>query len=65
MKKREDAPMPERLWSIQETAAFLGLPVQTLYLWRYKGEGPRGYKVGRFVRYNPRDVMLWLEQRAA
>jgi len=34
-----------------------------LYGWRYKGEGPRGYRVGRFVRYRRSAVEAWLEKQ--
>jgi hypothetical protein len=50
---------PRRLWSIAETADFLRVPVATLYQWRYRGYGPRGRRVGRYVRYDPRDVRDW------
>jgi predicted DNA-binding transcriptional regulator AlpA len=56
---------PERLWSVQETARFLGLPVATLYQRNHKKTGPRSYKVGRYRRYDPGDVMAWLEARAS
>ena len=52
----------ERLLSPEEVAAFLGVPVKTLYQWRYKGGGPRGLRVGRHLRYRPADVERWLEQ---
>lgn len=30
----------ERLWSIEETAHYLGVAVKTLYQWRWKRPGP-------------------------
>ncbi len=48
----------------QELAAWLGIPVQTVYAWRYRRSGPRGYRVGKHVRFRRRDVERWLEQRA-
>jgi excisionase family DNA binding protein len=54
-----------RLLSIRELASYLNVPVQTLYVWRYNGDGPRGIKVGRHVRYRPEDVEEWLEERTA
>jgi excisionase family DNA binding protein len=56
--------MADRLLSAQEVADFLGVPTSTLYGWRYKGEGPRGFRVGRHVRYRREDVDAWLEQQA-
>ncbi len=58
-------PMPPRLWSHLETAEFLGIPPATLHGLNYKGTGPRSFKVGRYRRYDPRDVMEWLEGRAS
>ena len=47
----------ERLWGgVQEVADFLGVPVTTLYQWRYHGLGPKSRRVGRYIRYDPNDV---------
>ena len=32
---------PERLWNVADVAGFLGVPVATIYQWRYRGYGPR------------------------
>jgi predicted DNA-binding transcriptional regulator AlpA len=61
----EVAGLPERLWSLPETARFLGLPIGTLYQLNYKGTGPRSYKIGRYRRYDPRDVIAWLADRCS
>lgn len=45
-------------------AEWLDIPLATIYRWRSRGEGPRGYKVGRHVRYRRSDVELWLESQA-
>lgn len=61
-------PAPEvgdRLWSVDDTAAFLGIPVGTLYQWRSRRLGPRSYRVGRWVRYDPTEVRQWLDEQAA
>jgi hypothetical protein len=49
-----------RLWTPQETADFLGVPVATLQRWRYLREGPESFKVGRHVRYDREAVRRWL-----
>ena len=54
----------EKLMSLTDVSEMLGIPVQTLYRWRYKGDGPAGYWVGRHVRYRREAVEAWLEQRA-
>jgi hypothetical protein len=32
---------------------------RTGYQWRYQGYGPPGARVGRYLRYGPRDVRAW------
>lgn len=54
----------EPLMTPDEVAEYLNMPRATLQLWRAKGTGPRGYRVGRHVRYRREDVERWLEQRA-
>ncbi len=51
------------LLSPQQLADYLGVPLATIYRWRYEGTGPRGIKVGKHVRYRQRDVEAWLETR--
>jgi excisionase family DNA binding protein len=51
----------QRLLSPDEVAVFLGVPLRTIYRWRSRGDGPRGYRIGRHVRYRARDVEHWLE----
>lgn len=53
-----------RLLSTDEVARLLVLPVTTLYTWRYKGTGPKAFKVGKHLRYRLADVLTWLEQQA-
>jgi predicted DNA-binding transcriptional regulator AlpA len=50
-----------RLWTIDDVSEFLGIPVKTLYQWRTKQYGPKGKRVGRYVRYKPEDVMAWVD----
>ena len=40
----------DRLLTVEDLADYLGVPVTTLYQWRYRSEGPPGFRVGR---YNP------------
>lgn len=51
----------DQLLTIQELAEYLGVPVTTLYQWRYRREGPPGFRVGRHVRYRWSDVEHWIE----
>jgi excisionase family DNA binding protein len=54
---------PRQLMTIEELADQLQVPVNTIYGWRSRGEGPPGFKVGRYVRYEPEDVDKWLDSR--
>lgn len=51
----------ERLWSTQELANFLGLPVQTIYQWRKRKYGPPGRRMGRHIRYRQSEVERWID----
>ncbi|MBV9161449.1 MAG: helix-turn-helix domain-containing protein [Pseudonocardiales bacterium] len=50
------------LWTVQDVANYLQVPVQTLYSWRVQGYGPRVRRVGKHLRYRPEDVTTWLDQ---
>ena len=39
-----------------------GVPVATLYRWRYVGTGPPAIKVGRHLRFDPDDLEMWIGQ---
>jgi excisionase family DNA binding protein len=54
-----------RLATPIEVAAYLQVPVKTLYAWRYEGKGPRAHRVGRHLRYRWEDVEAWLASTAA
>lgn len=55
---------PRQMLSPKELAEYLGVPLATIYQWRYKGEGPRGIRVGRHVRFLSEDIASWLEEHA-
>jgi excisionase family DNA binding protein len=56
--------MSKQEWqSPRELAERLGVPLRTVYAWRYRGEGPIGTKIGRHVRYRDRDVESWLQRQ--
>lgn len=38
-----------------------GIPEGTWRWWRYRGEGPRSFKLGRTVFYDAADVAAWIE----
>lgn len=53
-----------RLMTVVELSNFLSVPVNTLYQWRSKQYGPRGTRVGRYVRYREEEVLAWLNSAA-
>ena len=53
------------LWTVEDVAFYLQVPVQTLYSWRSNGSGPRARRVGKYLRYRPEDVDHWLDERSA
>ena len=55
--------LPDRLLTVQDLAEYLGVPATTLYQWRYRREGPRGFRVGRHIRYQWSDVTDWIEHQ--
>lgn len=52
-----------KLMTITDLSDYLGIPVNTLYQWRSKGYGPRGVRMGKYVRYRPQDVETWLSDQ--
>ena len=50
--------------SLESIAEELGMPIRTIYSWRSRGEGPRGYRLGKHIRVRRTDLEAWLEQRA-
>jgi len=55
-----DGVEPRALATPVEVADYLRVPLRTLYRWRYAGEGPPGYRVGRHLRFRWTDVEEWL-----
>lgn len=70
MNSTERATLPEtprqadELLTMQEVADVVRVPVATLRYWRHLGIGPRGFRIGRSVRYWRTEVFHWLEQQS-
>jgi len=56
--------MGEPMLTPQELAAFLVVPVTTVYRWNSEGTGPRRVRIGKHVRYRRQDVESWIDQQA-
>ena len=61
--------LPDQYLTPEDLVVMLRLPsVETVYQWRRKGTGPRGFRVGRHLRFDPEDVRVWVQslmERAA
>ena len=55
----------DRLLTVEDLADYLDVPVATIYAWRYRRQGPPGFRVGRYLRFRRSDVERWIENRIA
>jgi len=55
----------DELMTIDEVSAMVRAPIATLRYWRHLGTGPKGFRVGRAVRYWRQDVLAWLTEQSA
>lgn len=63
--QQPDLPHPnDDLLTLKEVAAHLRVPEATLRYWRHLEKGPRGFRIGRSVRYWHTEVALWLEEQS-
>ena len=51
----------EALLTIDDVAALVNMPVASLRYWRVLGAGPRGFIIGRRLRYRLDDVLAWID----
>lgn len=56
-----ERPVIDPMWTTAETSYYLGVPVQTLYQWKWLGQGPPVHKIGRHLRYDPAEVRAWVD----
>ncbi|WP_329559741.1 helix-turn-helix domain-containing protein [Streptomyces uncialis] len=57
-------PLPSRCLTPDDLVEMFELPsVETVYQWRRKRTGPRGFRVGRHLRFDPDDVQAWVDSR--
>jgi excisionase family DNA binding protein len=53
----------ESLMTVEQVAEYLNVPIKTVYRWRLTGTGPRGARVGRYVRFRRTDVEAWVDRQ--
>ena len=51
---------PGQLLTIEQLSEWLQVPKQTVYKWRSCGHGPRGYRIGKHVRFEVKEIERWL-----
>ncbi|MEY9990700.1 putative DNA-binding transcriptional regulator AlpA [Streptomyces sp. V4I8] len=58
--------LPDRYLTPEDLVTMFGLPsVETVYQWRRKRIGPPGFRVGRYIRFNPAAVKAWEDEQTA
>ncbi|MFE3036739.1 helix-turn-helix transcriptional regulator [Streptomyces canus] len=56
--------LPSRFLTPDDLVDMFELPsVETVYQWRRKRTGPRGFRVGRHLRFDPTDVRAWVDSQ--
>ena len=53
----------EPLMDVHELAAYLGIPISTVYDWRVHGKGPTAYRFGKHLKFAISDVRAWIAQQ--
>jgi len=56
-----DGQLPTKYLTPTDLTELLGVPLATIYQWRYQRVGPPGFRVGRHVRYDPKAVREWID----
>jgi excisionase family DNA binding protein len=52
----------ESILTLSELAARLGVTAQTIYDLRSQGRGPRGFRIGRELKFRASEVDAWLRR---
>jgi predicted DNA-binding transcriptional regulator AlpA len=55
--------LPDRYLTPDDIAEMFEVPKETVYQWRKKRIGPRGFRIGKHLRYDPADVRAYVDQR--
>lgn len=63
MDEQQNVSGLEPLLDIDELAAYLGVPVSTIYDWRTRGLGPVAHRFGKHLKFAASDVRAWVDQQ--
>ncbi|MGW0144514.1 helix-turn-helix transcriptional regulator [Streptomyces sp. NPDC003333] len=55
--------LPDRYLTPDDIAEMFEVPLETVYQWRRKRTGPPGFRIGKYVRYDPADVHAYVTDR--
>jgi predicted DNA-binding transcriptional regulator AlpA len=53
------------IYTENRTVSMTRLAAETLRYWRWKGVGPRSFRLGSRVVYRETDVLAWIEEQAS
>jgi excisionase family DNA binding protein len=56
-------PNADEILTLDEVAKFLKIPTGTLRKWRMNSEGPKGFRVGKYVRYRRSAVEQFVSEQ--
>ena len=54
----------DELLTPEDLAAYLSVPLKTVYSHRYTGTGPSGFRIGKHLRFRRQDVAVWIASLA-
>ena len=55
----------DEILTVEDVAKILKVPVGTIRKWRSEKTGPKGFRVGKYVRFRRSSVDLFIEEREA
>ncbi|GGW27010.1 helix-turn-helix domain-containing protein [Streptomyces galilaeus] len=55
--------LPDRYLTADDIAVIFKVPKETVYQWRRKRVGPPGFRIGKYIRYDPADVLAHVAER--
>ncbi|MFJ8025100.1 helix-turn-helix transcriptional regulator [Streptomyces sp. NPDC096311] len=55
--------LPDRYLTPDDIAEIFEVPKETVYQWRKKRIGPPGFRIGKYIRYDPADVLAHVAER--
>jgi len=56
-------PEPDPLLGVPDLCEEFGVTRSAIYKWRERKTGPKGFKIGRYVKYRRSEVNRWLAEQ--